>query len=303
MIVDQPIHPLAQRDQPCRGEDTRLPHPAAHHLAVAARPIDRVLRTDQQRANRCGESLRQAEGQRIGPVRELCRVAPQRDRGVEDPRTVDVDAQTVRVRHLEQCRQFGEVEHRAARCVVGVLDRQQPRVRVVHVLGPHRTHQLLRLDLAATADDRPHGQATQAGGAADFRIGDVRADLGDDLVTWLCQAELGQQVALGAAGYEEARFLLENARRLGLQLVNARVFAKDVVADRCIGHRLTHRGRRLSDRVAPKIEPQRCLELRALRTFHCDCHTWPGVYRRLRLCQLRCCVRGHHVHARGHRSV
>ena len=50
-----PSGPSRQGDQPGRGEDAGLAHPATDHLAGAARAPDEVARTDDDRADRAGE--------------------------------------------------------------------------------------------------------------------------------------------------------------------------------------------------------------------------------------------------------
>src|SRR5579859_7247347 len=101
----------------------------------------------------------------------------------------------------------------------------------------------------------------------------MRAGFGDDLLARMCQAQLREQIALRAAGDEDRGFLAENLRSMRLERVDARVFAKDVVANFGRAHRLTHFGRRLGNRVAAKVEAQRRFDaLCAGRVRKYGCH-------------------------------
>ena len=74
--VDHAVRAVAERDQSGRGKDPRLAHPAADHLARAARAPDHVLRPDDHRSDRAGQTLREAERDRVGRPREVRAVTP-----------------------------------------------------------------------------------------------------------------------------------------------------------------------------------------------------------------------------------
>ena len=136
---------------------------------------------------------------------------PERDRRVEDARTVDVHFEPVLVRHLDQCVHLVGPHDRPARGVVRVLDGQQRGPRVVHVVGSDGARDVLGLESCPHCPTSwSQGQPAQARRAADFGIGDVRADFGDDLLAGLGQAEHRQQVALRAAGDEQPGLLVED---------------------------------------------------------------------------------------------
>ena len=76
-----------------------------------------------------------------------CASAPgldaQRDRGIEDPRAVDVDLESEGARSLDQLIQLVHAEDGPARVVVGVFDGQQRRAREMDVVGSNRAGHLL----------------------------------------------------------------------------------------------------------------------------------------------------------------
>src|SRR5213592_9484 len=51
VVLRQPVHHPLERDDPRGGEDARLPHAAAHHLAHAPRPRDELARGADHRTH------------------------------------------------------------------------------------------------------------------------------------------------------------------------------------------------------------------------------------------------------------
>ena len=96
----------AMRIAPGRGEDSRLPHAAAQHLAPAPRGPDEVAPAAQHRADRRAEPLRQAHRHRIEALRDRPRRHALLHRGVPQPRAVEVQREP---------------------CAVGELARRRPR--------------------------------------------------------------------------------------------------------------------------------------------------------------------------------
>src|SRR5439155_16485683 len=76
VVLRQPVHHPLERDDPRGGEDARLPHAAAHHLAHAPRPRDELARGADHRTHGRPQPLRQAEGHRVRVPREVARRAP-----------------------------------------------------------------------------------------------------------------------------------------------------------------------------------------------------------------------------------
>ena len=88
VIVCEPRRPLFERDQPCRGQHARLPHSAAHRLAIDARLRHQLRRAHQHRSHRRAQALRQTEHHGVESARQLLHVHAQRHSRVEDARAV-----------------------------------------------------------------------------------------------------------------------------------------------------------------------------------------------------------------------
>ena len=112
--------------------------------------------------------------------------------------------------------------------------------------GVHRTVRAVRQG----ADAGPHDDRV-AGGLIDDEV--VLAT-GDGLLAALEVGELRDEVAHRARRDEQAGLLAQQLRAAGLQRIDRRVVAEDVVADLGLGHRPTHLGRWLGDCVAAQID-------------------------------------------------
>ena len=88
-----PVGPVAQGDQAGRGQDADLAHAAADAACAPRRARQmKSRRADDDRADRAGEALRQAERHASRPGRRgRARRTPERDDGVEEARAVDVE--------------------------------------------------------------------------------------------------------------------------------------------------------------------------------------------------------------------
>ena len=76
----------------------------------------------------------------------------------------------------------------------------------------------------------------------------------DQLVAAAAVGQDADQVAHGATGYEDGRFLAQDLGRHRFQAVDGRILAVDVVAQRGAGHRLSHGGSRHGHRVGPHVD-------------------------------------------------
>ena len=90
-------------------------------------------------------------------------------------------------------------------------------------------------------------------GARALVVEDVRIAVEDDLLAVARLREHGDQVALGAGGDEERRFLAREAGRQLLEALDGRVFLPHVVADLGARHGLAHGRRRQRQRVGAEI--------------------------------------------------
>jgi len=82
---------LFERDQAGSGKNSDLTHSATEELAKADRLADQLTPADDQRADRCAKPLREAEHDRVEWRGNLCHRHSERCRGIEDPRTIEVD--------------------------------------------------------------------------------------------------------------------------------------------------------------------------------------------------------------------
>src|SRR3972149_4880244 len=103
----------------------------------------------------------------------------------------------------------------------------------------------------------PQLDAGDAGGAAQLRLQYVRLAADDRLVAALAVGEDGDEVGHRAAGDVEGGLLAQPLRGHGLQALDRRVVAQDVVADLGVEHRLAHGGRGLGHRVAAQVDNPR----------------------------------------------
>ena len=85
---------------PAAASTPDLPHAAAQHLPVAPGLVDEVPGAADDRADRGGQPFAQAEGDRVGVGDQVFRVNAERDRRVEEPCAVDVQAQAASVRKV-----------------------------------------------------------------------------------------------------------------------------------------------------------------------------------------------------------
>src|SRR3990170_2766789 len=98
VVLGEPVDHAFERNQPGRGEDAHLAHPAAQHLPRAARARHELARAADERADRRRQALGQAEGDRVDGPREVGDRPAERHRGVEDARAVEMHGNAVGVR-------------------------------------------------------------------------------------------------------------------------------------------------------------------------------------------------------------
>ena len=107
------------------------------------------------------------------------------------------------------------------------------------------------------AGGRVHGPDLHAGddgGGSRLVLDDMALLAQDDLAAARAPGEEGELVAEGARGHEEGGFLAHALGGAGLELVDRRVVAVDVVADGGGGHGLPHRGRGPGDGVGAQVD-------------------------------------------------
>ena len=183
---------------------------------------------------------------------EIGHGGPCRDARVPDARSVEVNGEPACARRVGEGSRVARVEDAAARAVVGVLERDERRARVVVGVRLHAREQLLDAEEATRpGDDELH--AAEHGRRADLVERDVCALADDDLVARPGLAGNRELVAHGPRWHEERGFLSGDCRHLALEGEHARVLPEDVVADGGVGHRAAHAGGRPRDGVAAKV--------------------------------------------------
>ena len=125
MVLHEPLAHRLEADQRRGGDDAGLAHRAAEQLAHLARANHRLLRPAEDRADRRAEPLREAELHRVHRASQLDRVDPERGRGVEDPRAVEVHLHSAIVRERRRGAGLGGRDDGAAAVVVRVLEAQE----------------------------------------------------------------------------------------------------------------------------------------------------------------------------------
>ena len=101
---DGPVRAVGQGHEAGRGEDADLAHAAAEQLARAPGAPDEVPAPHDDRADRAGEALGQAERHAVRRAGEVLRVGAERDDGVPEAGAVHVERDAVRVRDLRDRR-------------------------------------------------------------------------------------------------------------------------------------------------------------------------------------------------------
>ena len=126
--------PVHRTGRPARRRPgSRLAHPATDHLPGATRAPDDVPPTDDQRADRAGQPLGQAERDRVGRVGEVGRAQSLGDDRVPEAGAVDVERDAVGVGDVGHLAGIGRGQWLAHRVGVGVLDGHQAADRFVRV--------------------------------------------------------------------------------------------------------------------------------------------------------------------------
>ena len=114
VIFLESIGHIAQRNQSGCGQKTALPQAAAQNAARAARPPDQILRSGQNRTNRCAQSLGETAHHGIAVLRHLTHIGnAQNSRGVEQPCAVQMHGHALFVCGFIDCAHVIERDDRA----------------------------------------------------------------------------------------------------------------------------------------------------------------------------------------------
>ena len=139
VVIDvKPLRTLFQRNESRGGQDTRLTHTASEHLSNTAATFDELARTHNHGAHRRPKAFAQAELHGIEFLRHVCNIFTEVSCGIENPRSVKMDADTRIVRLVTNL--FSDLRRvNTATChVVSIFQSDKGRLRTVIDLGPDR---------------------------------------------------------------------------------------------------------------------------------------------------------------------
>ena len=148
---------------------------------------------------------------------------------------------------------IGDVERRAARGHVRVLERDHRYVRLVVVLGLDDVEDVAQGERTIGVVDRRELDGRVARRGAHLEADHVLASAGDDEVAGIGEYPNGDLVAHHARRHEDRRLFSDQRGEPVLQGSNRRVFVVAVVAHDGDRHGVAHRLRRLRHRVASQI--------------------------------------------------
>jgi len=170
-----------------------------------------------------------------------------------------VDRNIPATSHLGHRLHVGFAENSTAATVVGVLQADQPRTRVMDVGKANGLLDVLGMQATTViVRDRPQLQTTQGSRSRHLVAQDMSLIAQEHLGAPLAVGQQGHQVAHGAAGRKQARLLPQLLGGHGLQAIDRGVLAPDVVAQLGLGYGLAHGRRGQGDGIASEVNDLAC---------------------------------------------
>ncbi len=256
LVVDgESVDVVVEGVEPRGRDDPRLPHRAAEQELLPPCELDQVRRAGEDRAEWAAEALREAERHGVDAGGDRGSGHAERDRRVEKPRSVQVNAETAGARRGRDGLELVERPHATAGDVVGVLEDEHGRLLVDDVLRARsRLGHLRRRNppsLTGQADREEPGVDCRA---AELVAEDVRQLVGDEDVTRPAVELEGDLVRHRRRRHEDRTLLAEKVRRTLLQLVDGGILLHLLVADGGRGDRGAHARRRPCDGVRAEVD-------------------------------------------------
>jgi hypothetical protein len=246
---------LSSATMPAAGEHAALAQVAADHAAIGARPRDERARSREDGADRRAQPLGDAEGDAVAMGGDRGGIDAEPDRGIEEPRAVDVNGDALGVAERVNRRHVGERQHRAAGIV---MRRLQGDERGGEAVGQHcrvdRLAHCLDIHGAARAGKGAMEEPGESGNAAELGAQDVRARLAHHLAAAPAMGEEGDEVAHRAADQEEPGLLAGAPGGELFQAADGRIALAAVVAAGRAAHGVEHGCGRPGDGVAAQID-------------------------------------------------
>ncbi|NJK31218.1 MAG: creatininase family protein [Deltaproteobacteria bacterium] len=254
MILGEPGDHGLERDDTHRRDHPGLPHTPTEPPANVPRLLDEFDLAGQHRAERAAQALAEREHDRVDVASIFVHARARRDRGVEDPRPVEVDRQAALARERAQFPVQRERHNPTTAAIVRVLEAEQARPRIVNVRPTDRRSDPLGIQHSPLARNRHRHQVRDAGERADLVMENVRLRVEDHLVARLSVDHQRDQVGHVAADRQHRRRLAHRGGGEGLEAQDRWVLAVGVVAERCGGEGLEHRGGREGLGVAAEVD-------------------------------------------------
>ena len=252
MVFRQPGQVVLQRIQPCRGNDTGLPHAAAEDLAGTFGAGDEFTPPGEHAAGRRAETLGQAGRHGFEPAAQgLDGHARLRCR-VEDPGAIEV-----RGKAAPLCKRQRVVDPRLRQHLATdrVLEGQQAGAREMRVVGLDRGLDFGKVERAVrTVGQRLRLHRGEHGPAARLIAIGMRLLPDQVFVAALAMRHQRSEVGLRTGGKEQRRLEPEHLCSARLQRIDRRVVAEDIVADLGRRHGGAHARRGLGDGVAAQVD-------------------------------------------------
>ncbi len=254
--LDHAVGAVAQGDQSRRRQHADLAHAAAHDLARSAGPADEVGVADDDRSDRAGEALGQADAGTVDVGQQGGGGCAQRHYRVPQARAVHVQRHAHLVGHGGDRRNVCRRQRLAHRRGVRVLQGDQRRRWLMQIVGVSACRaDVVELHGAVGAGrDLAHGGTGDDGVSTCLVLDDVRSGRGHDLTATRDVGHVRDEVAHGAAGDEEAGLLAGQLGRSLFERDDRWVVAEYVVTDLRRRHGAAHRRGRTGDGVGAQID-------------------------------------------------
>ncbi|GEM_PF-6704296 len=246
---------VLERPQARGGDHPRLAHPAAEQLPSPPGRRDCLFGPGEYRSNGRAKSLRETGHHRVDRLDNLGRVDPERGRGVEQPRAVEMDRQPELVGGLGGSSDPIDGNRPTAPAVVCVLECQQPCPGLVErLLDVSRADLLGRDDPAVAGVDRSGLDLGVLDDPAELPLVDVAFDPTEQLLSALGVGPDRNLVAHCSGGHEQRRFHSEDRSSPALELVDRWVIVVNIVADGRVAGCRSHLVARQRHRITAEID-------------------------------------------------
>ena len=260
MINRHPVDHLVKRDHASRRKDAALAQSTTNHLAPPACLGNEICVAGQDTPHRAAKALGHAECNAVNLADQPCRGDTQRDRRIEDPRTINVDPQAMGVRRVTHGIGIGNRDRRAAFTIDGVLQAKEPRTGEVGIVRiTDRMGDLLHIEHPSVPLQGAHLHPSEDTHTTGLIVQEMRIGPRKYLVTTPRLGEDTNKVPHRPRKQQDCCLLAKDGRRLLLQTVHRRVLAEYVVANLCRSHRRPHGRGRVRHGIASKVN-------------HCACH-------------------------------